>query len=240
MTANHRHGGFPSTHWSEISRAAAEERPGAASLERILVRYSPALRAYLTGAMKLSPPAADDILQGFIADKVLEKDLFSKADKARGRFRSFLVTSLHNYALSVLRRTRKEPFAVADPPAGEHVSDAASPAETFDRVWAMEVIQAALGRMHAHCIETGREDMWEMFRLRVLDPIINGRKAVPYVELVQQLSLRSPMQGFNLLTTAKRAFVRNLRAVIEEYAAPGCDVEEEIRDLRAILSGTGA
>jgi hypothetical protein len=39
----------------------------------------------------------------------------------------------------------------------------------------------------------------------------------------------------NLLATAERMFARNLRRVVGEY-----DIEDEIRSLRAILSGAGA
>jgi hypothetical protein len=55
-----------------------------------------------------------------------------------------------------------------------------------------------------------------------------------------QLKLETPLQACALLTTAKRMFARNLRAVAADYAESEQGAEAELDDLRRILSRGGA
>src|SRR5678815_584864 len=97
---------FPTTRWSLIERTqCADGAPVAAgrtAMGMVLTRYLPPLRAHLL-RRGIAADRVDDLLQGFIADKVLERDLLATADRERGRFRSFLITALNNYAANQLR-----------------------------------------------------------------------------------------------------------------------------------------
>jgi hypothetical protein len=53
---------------------------------------------------------------------------------------------------------------------------------------------------------------------------------------VSELGLAAPLEACRLLTTAKRMFSRNLRAVASEYAGSDGDTDAEIDDLRQIVS----
>ena len=80
---------FPATQWSLIDRARQSDagRRGAA-LGVLLHRYMPALRAYLVLTRRMPPEQADDLLQSFIADKIIERNLLDRAERERGKFRS--------------------------------------------------------------------------------------------------------------------------------------------------------
>ena len=47
---------------------------------------------------------ASDLVQGFVADKLLEKRLVRRAEPGKGKFRSLLVRALENYAIDELRK----------------------------------------------------------------------------------------------------------------------------------------
>ena len=95
---------FPSTHWSEVfSAGQPAQEEGRKALENLLVRYQPALKAHLIGRFCLTEDQAMDLLQEFVLAKVLEKNLVGQADQARGRFRTFLLTSLDNFVVGQLR-----------------------------------------------------------------------------------------------------------------------------------------
>ena len=88
-------GGFPSTRWSLIFSAHDQDSvPRREALGELLRLYLPALRAHLLYRRNIQRQRTEDFLQGFVADQILQRDLLSKADAARGRFRSFLLRSL--------------------------------------------------------------------------------------------------------------------------------------------------
>src|SRR5687768_8954429 len=94
----------PVTRWSLIARAGRTDEAGwREALAELLTRYLPAMRAHLLIRKRLRPDDVDDLLQGFIASKILEQNVVSVADQRRGRFRTFLLTSLDHFVLNVLR-----------------------------------------------------------------------------------------------------------------------------------------
>jgi RNA polymerase sigma-70 factor (ECF subfamily) len=231
---------LPSTHWTSIA-AAGEERP---RLGVVLRRYEPSLFGHLQRRFHLSPHDAQDVLQQFFTDAMLERNLLRLADRARGRFRSFLLTALDHHTRNWLRdrsTQKRSPGAMADldavpPPADGHPA----PDQAFQVTWAREVIAQAVERMRVECQADGQSQYWELFRARVLGPVFDGSAGEPYAGLVQRLGFATPAQAANALVTAKRHFARTLRAVVVEYLTDPSHADEEIADLQRILSGPGA
>src|SRR5205814_10361509 len=67
------------------------------ALAIVLQRYLPPLKTHLIYRKRLRLEEAEDVLQSFVAEKILEARLLKKMDPARGRFRSWLLTVLGNY-----------------------------------------------------------------------------------------------------------------------------------------------
>jgi RNA polymerase sigma-70 factor (ECF subfamily) len=236
---------FPLTRWSLVARAAHDDtdvrRP---ALAELLGNYLRPMHLYLTGARGLAPDDADDLLQQFVADKVLAQDLFGKARQDRGRFRTFLLATLDHFAINDVERCRarkRRPsgkvLALSD--CGRQAEPAApgpGPADGFDLAWAREVLDRAVAWMWAECQSRGRADLWAVFADRVLNPILDGAPPTPYEQLLPRLGLRTEQEAANLLVTAKRLLGRGLRAVVAEYESDPADVDAEIADLRAILA----
>jgi hypothetical protein len=230
---------FPSTQWSLVDRAAAgDTHVRRRALGDLLKRYLPALRAHLVLKKRIDQERADDLLQGFITNKVLEQGLIARADPDKGRFRALLVTSLNHYVIDVYRHQSGTPpaFSLNESDRTPPMGDSESPSEVFDVAWARELLSEVLRRMRAECEQSRRHDIWGIFECRILGPILDNKATLPYEQLVARFGFRSPTQAANALVTAKRMFTRILRTVVAEYAGDESAVEAEIRDLQQILA----
>ena len=79
---------FPSTQWSLVDRAAAgDAKARQRALGDLLQRYLPALRAHLVFKKRIDQERAEDLVQGFVTNKVIEQGLIARADPGKGRFR---------------------------------------------------------------------------------------------------------------------------------------------------------
>ncbi len=231
---------FPTTRWSLVGR----RRAARLALDELLRRDLPALRCYLAMRRGVRSDRIDDLVQGFIASKVLEHGLVGTADRAKGKFRTLLLTALDRYVVSQIRaeQAQKRGGKQHSPPESVEDIDVAEPpsADAFDLSWAHEVLGETLGRMQKECEDSGRPDLWGIFEARIVKPAFGEGEPMDYDELVRRHGWQSPTQAWNALITCKRTFMRILRGVVSEYAQAGDEVEAEIQDLQEILSRGGA
>jgi RNA polymerase sigma-70 factor (ECF subfamily) len=238
---------FPLTRWTQVEGAAQPDAPEQTKvLGELLTLYLPALRAYLRAQFRMDAPGADDLLQGFVADKVIQGGVLARADRRRGRFRTFLLSALTNYTISELRRGQAKKRAPMG--ASSSLDDlieqgaefpALETAHPFDVAFAQQVIAEAMRRMEQQCRAGNREDIWGVFVARLLNPIFGSAPAADYQALIERFGFQSPGHAANVLITAKRMFARVLRGVVGEYVGDPAEVEPEVRELRAVLSEKG-
>ena len=234
---------FPTTKWSLIWNAGDElTEDRRAAIDELLMRYWPALVAHLVVRKRMESHDAEDLVQGFIAAKMLERNLLGSASKERGRFRSFLLKSLDNYVANEMEK-RSARKRVADRAVAVDPQEVAIPDQScgraediFDIEWARQILITVAERMKAETKSNQRDDIWGVFESRILMPTIEGRSAVDYQALVDKFGFRSPSQAANALITGKRMYMRILRSVVSEYASDEEDAEAEIRDLERVLS----
>lgn len=102
---------FQTTQWSQVLAAGqGEEAHGRAALEELCEAYWYPLYAYVRRQGN-DPDAARDFTQAFFSH-LLESDMLQVADPNRGRFRSFLLTSMKNF-LSMRGTRRRRSSGVA-------------------------------------------------------------------------------------------------------------------------------
>jgi len=234
---------FPLTPWTLINRAADDGNldDQRAVLNDLLKRYLPALRAHLIYGKRLQPDAADDLLQNFVADKVVEQGLVSSANRDKGKFRTFLLSALSRYHVSQIRKAKAQKRS---PNEGEMVAfeeyhepaDGDRPDRSFEVEWAKQVVTEATRRTQQACEADGREQVWQLLKARILDPALEGVEPMSYEQMVERFGLESPLQVSNLLVTGRRMYQRHLRAVVGEYARDESEIDEEMRDLRSVLA----
>jgi hypothetical protein len=225
-----------------VERAGHPNTLGRLALGELLARYLAPLRAHLVLHKRLPPELADDLLQSFVSDRVLEQELVRSAVREKGRFRTFLLVALDRFVSNHFRDSNRK---CRSPGPSASLEDAAAaadsspgPSEEFDLAWAREVILQAAQQMRDSCLASGRSDLWRIFEARVLGPTLHGAQPQSYEELAAQFALPSAHAASNLMITGKRMFARSLRGVVGEYIADESDVEQEIADLRSILSRT--
>ncbi len=228
---------FPRTDWAELGRAAqAEQMP----LDRLIRLYWQPLKIFLVTTFPSLREQADTLLQDFAEDKLLKEGWLRKADQQRGRFRDFLKTSLRNFVLNRLNlaETKNAPIPLENLERELAAPEAA--AEEFDLAWARTVLAETLRRMEADCKNPGadqprRSYIWELFRIRLLEPIIAGAPEVPYDQLIARFGLKSPTDASNTLLSAKRIFKAHLSKVINEYARQDAATAAEVLALEEFL-----
>lgn len=229
---------FPRTDWADLGKAARAEM---APLDRLIRLYWQPLKIYLVATFPSLHDQADLLLQDFAEDKLLQEGWLQKADQARGRFRDFLKTSLRNFVLNRLnlRETKNPPVPLDDlehePPHPEDASEA------FDLAWARAVLSEALRRMEVDCRDPAadqprRSQIWELFRMRLVDPIFEGAPAPAYETLMQRFGWKSPTDASNTLLSAKRIFKTHLNEVIKEYAGKDTATATEVKAIEVFLA----
>jgi DNA-directed RNA polymerase specialized sigma24 family protein len=164
---------FPTTHWSLVGNAAhADAAVKRKAVVELLMRYMPPLKSHLIARKRIDPHRADDLMQGFLASKVLEQDLIGRAQRERGKFRTFLLTALDHFVISQARHDRAAKRA-ANPEGAlpeDDLQPAQSdpgPAEQFDIAWARQVLAQAIDRMREECGASDRPDLWGVFEHRI-------------------------------------------------------------------------
>jgi len=225
---------FPSTHWSAITDLAESDGDTRyIAIEEFLSLYHKPLDAFLTWRYpNLRLDEREDILQGFIADRLLAQTLYQRAVDRAERFRPYLRQSLANYVADFYRsHARKLPTQPHD--RLEAVTPAT--ADPFDQEWAKTVIVEALLRLRKECYSTGRVLIWDVFDLRIRRPIYHQQAAVSFGELAKRFG-RTEHELRNLLVTAKRMMHRYLVEIVRGYTTSDDQALQEIRDLQAIAS----
>src|SRR6516164_10735492 len=115
MSANDadRHLSRISTLWSLVSLAHHEAGDEVSTAQqKLLERYSGAIRRYLLGALR-DPDAAEDLFQDF-AYRFLHGDL-RRVDPQRGRFRDYVKGVLFHLIADYHKRSRAQPLPADHP-----------------------------------------------------------------------------------------------------------------------------
>jgi len=236
---------FPTTRWSRIGEArTSDEARRRAVVDYLVGKYWKPVYCYLRRKGYDNEPAKD-LTQGFFHELVLGRDLIQKANKAKGRFRTFLLTALDHYVSNVRRaeyREKRSPTgtlvsleAFEEGPVSLRSKDM-RPDEAFTYVWAMDLLHDVLGQVEAGCGKDGREKHWEVFRARVLGPIMSGARAEPLGELCRKYDIENEAKASNMVITVKRRFQAVMRSRVRLYVDADHDVDKEIQDLMAVLS----
>jgi DNA-directed RNA polymerase specialized sigma24 family protein len=222
--------------WTAVETAGCDSEEGRIALEGLVKVYSRPLLNHLVAKFQASEDDAEDWLQDFLKDKIIVGDLLGKAERGRGKFRTFLLYALDNFVIDKLRHDRRQ---VRSPEGGwvaledEELPEEQPCGDREAEDWALSVIDQAVSRMREACQREGQAGRWAVFKGRILDPILEGASPTPYEELVKGLTFKSPAEASNVMMTGKRMFKRTLREVVGEYAPD--DVEAEIGELRRIL-----
>ena len=239
MDSNQTASWFQTTSWTLIEQAKVDP----AALEVLLERYRPPVYAYLCKAKRVQPADADDLVQAFMCEVVLGRDLISRANKDHGRFRSFLLKCLEHFVTDQYRHEHgrngegRPKFVSLDPQTLDVIGrlEDDDPQAVYDRMFSSITLDVTLARVEADCRRRRMQRQWEAFEARVLRPNKYGCQPPPYEELMQSLGERDPQKIYTMVDTIKDKLRREfLRVVAEGVSDPG-EVDEEVAQLTRLL-----
>ncbi len=167
---------FPETRWSLVLRArtsAAPDEQARRALDELCASYWYPLYAFAR-RREIPPAEAEDLTQGFFA-LLLSRNLIEKADRDRGRLRSFLIGAFKLHISDETRReqrlrrgggqtilsldqTQAEEWFVAESAEG------IAPEHLFDRDWAEAVVAQAMEALGEECAQKGRSHLFARLR----------------------------------------------------------------------------
>jgi hypothetical protein len=94
--------------------------------------------------------------------------------------------------------------------------------------------------MRLYLDEIKRPELWQLFELRVLGPILGESAPPAYAELLSKFGFATATEACSAVLSGKRIYARFLTEVVSEYASARSDTEDEITDLWQILSKSRA
>jgi RNA polymerase sigma-70 factor (ECF subfamily) len=234
---------FQSTHWTLIMRARESDPTETAreALSDFCEAYWPPLYTFLRLRGHASPEA-QDLVQGFFAH-LLEKNTLSRADKGKGRLRTFLLGSLQNFLYNEYDRAHRLkrgggrqivsidehlPEAEASMMDIAHLSDSRG----YDLMWASNIVKRAWQHLQNAFEAEGKAES-----LDVLKPFVDGSERTPRDQ--EQAAKKLGVPVATLRTWLWRLRQRYREALREEVASTVSDpaeVDQELQYLYQILT----
>ncbi len=182
---------FPLTHWSAILPAG---QTGEASLATVYEIYREPLLLYLL-CLRHKPEDAADLVQGFFAN-LLRYESLADVSPRKGRFRTFLITSLKHYLsdqrdrVNAAKRGGGQPaLSLEDLAAREHIDlamvEEQGPEWAYDRAWASAVLKAALRQLEQELLKAGKSALFT-----ALAPVMHqDAEALSYRAIADKLDM---------------------------------------------------
>jgi RNA polymerase sigma factor (sigma-70 family) len=238
---------FVTTRWSLILSAAnlgSDEQKARDALAELCRTYWRPIFSFVR-ARGYSLEDAQDLTQDFFVT-ILKENWLQRADRNRGRFRSFLLRSLQNFLINAAEKTHTYKrggdveFISWDDWAAEapsHSSNSAQapdllpPERLFDLSWATTVVEHALQRLREECESKGK--LW-LFRA-LSHHLTEERDEVSYTNLSADLGVADTVVKKQLHKMRQR-YRALLRAEVSRTVENPADVDDEIRYLCAALA----
>ena len=237
-------GRFVTTQWSLVAAAGARRSAaGEAALARLCGLYWYPVFAFVRRRGH-SPQEAEDLTQSFFA-RLIEKGDLAAADRARGRFRSFLLSACQHFLANERdrRNARKRGGGQAvlpiDVAAAERRYDRAlahdeTPEVLYERQWCLALLGGVLADLGDDYQATGRQRVFDR-----LKPFLTGDD--------EQGTLAEAARDLGMSEGAVKVAAHRLRARyraalrdrVAATVASEDEVEEELRHLLRTLAARG-
>jgi RNA polymerase sigma factor (sigma-70 family) len=237
---------FRTTHWSVVLSSGGETTQARHALGQLCRIYWRPIFAFICRRGH-SISDAQDLTQEFFVH-LLNGNLLSRADPARGRFRSLLRKALQNFLIDAYhkRRTQKRGGQKRFVSWDDWMADAPShlslpteaieswPAERlFDARWAATIVEQALRTLREECEARARGRVFDALR----GVLATDRHHICYSRLATELGVAEHIVK-RLLHQMRQRYRTLLRHEVARTVATEADLEDEIRYLCTILAST--
>lgn len=190
---------------------------------------------------------AQDLTQSFFAH-LIEHEIYARADREKGKFRSFLLASLKNFLADsysyahAVKRGGAHDFLPLDEGHAEaaeslfqtHFANRESTGEdgVFERSWADALVGAGLERLAAEYQCAGKENLFQQLKVFLTgsaDPLPS------YDQLGKQMGLPASTLRSHV-TRLRTRYREQLRAQVRQTVVSEADVDEELHELFRVLT----
>lgn len=232
---------FATTEWSVVCAARGDDTTVArAALARLCETYWYPLYAYVRRRGH-SPDDAQDLTQEFFA-RLLEHDWLVKVDRAKGRFRWFLLMAMKRFLANEWHkaRARKRGGNVRIESLSSETAErrfeaqaavTTSPEFLFEREWAITLLDRVLGLLAQEYRDAGRAALFD-----ALKPFLTPTAGEAcYDEAACALEMTNGAVRVAVCRLRER-YREQLRREIGRTVAQASDVESELRHLARILA----
>jgi RNA polymerase sigma-70 factor (ECF subfamily) len=209
------------------------------ALEKLCSAYWYPLYAYVRRKGH-SPADAQDLTQEFFA-RFLEKKYLSLADRERGRFRGFLLTSLKHFLVNEREKARaaKRGGGEVVLPLDEELAESRylaepsadmSPDKMYEKRWAITVLEGVLARLRQESITAGKGELFELLK----DFLWGDQNLVSQAEIGVPLGL-SASAVKSAVHRLRLRYRELLRSEIAHTVERVEDIDGELRYLVSVL-----
>ncbi|MBI3880403.1 MAG: sigma-70 family RNA polymerase sigma factor [Verrucomicrobia bacterium] len=237
------HGQFAETRWSMVlaARRGGDSSRAGDALAKLCQAYWYPLYAFVR-RQGHAPHDAQDLTQEFFA-RLLEKNWLADVDRAKGRFRSFLLAALKHFLANEWDKSKAlkrgggiHNFISLDAESAEsryamEPADAVTADKLYERRWALTLLDTTLARLRAEFVADGKAKQFDELKFT----LTGGRGETPYSELAAKFGMSEGAVKVSVHRLRQR-YREVLRAQIAETVATAAEVEEELRHLFAALS----
>lgn len=233
-------GAFVTTHWSVVLRAAQDPSPDAeAALAQLYKVYAYPLYSFLRRRGQ-DPAAAQDTVQEIFLS-FLEKNQLASVSPDRGRFRSYLLAAAHHRMTNEWRRRQRQrhgggrALLELDALAAEEryrlePLDQRTPDLSFDRQWALALLETVHARLRDEFAEAGKRSLFEALRV-----FLSGDAEAPSYEEVGKAIGQSPGAARVAVHRLRQRYRDLLRAQVMETISDPAALDDELRHLVQVL-----
>src|SRR5579863_6131655 len=230
---------FPTTRWTLVVAAGDPRRKDARSaLVSLCENYWYPLYAYLRRRGYQADPAQDLTQEFFI--RVLEGQYLDRADPEKGRFRSFLLSSLKFFVADEEDRQRARKrgggslvpleFSSGEERYQREPAHDETPERIFERRWALSLLDRVVERLRNEFVQHGRLEHFERLKVFLL-----GQSDAPYGALAREMNTSEGALKVAIHRHRKR-YREVFRQEIADTVADPAEVESELRYLAASLT----
>jgi RNA polymerase sigma-70 factor (ECF subfamily) len=233
---------FQTTRWSVVFAAReGGSTAGRDALGALCTAYWYPLYAFVRRKGH-GPEAAQDLVQGFFA-RLLEKGDLASVDRAKGKFRSFLMAACTHYLANERDKDRakrrgggQEPLSMdAMSAEGRYRSEPVfdmTPERLFDRQWALALLESVLGQLETEMASAGKSRQFEALK----PALLGGAEKVPYATIAAEMGISEDATRA-LAHRLRRRYRELIRAEVSRTLDDSADVEDEIATLFSALTG---
>jgi len=111
-----------------------------------------------------------------------------------------------------------------------------NPEQAFNYTWATALLDEVLAEVKNCFCDTKRAIYWEVFRDRVLMPILDDVKPPSIGQICSNYGIDDESKASNMIATVKRRFRAVLELKLRRFVKEDSTVEAEFRELVEALS----